>query len=163
MLIAIPEPDGKHTAQLVDEIKPLLLVKVDQDLGVRVRLELVPPAEELLSQFTIVVDLAVERDPDGPGLVGKGLATGREPYNAQTAVPESDPRLDMRTIFVGPTVDQQAFHHLDVARVDGFVLVKAVDTADSAHERLVYLPSYPRWLAGCRSGCLPATLPKISR
>src|SRR5260221_11153935 len=54
---------------MFDHVQPMLLVKMEQDLGVRVGAKDVPARSQLSSQFAIVVNFAVERDDQG-GLGG---------------------------------------------------------------------------------------------
>src|SRR5205807_10146133 len=63
-LLAVPEREGKHTPELVDQPLSFLLIKVDQNLGITLRSENVPLSAKPGPQIFEVVDFAVEDDPD---------------------------------------------------------------------------------------------------
>src|SRR5205807_8909878 len=71
--LRIPQGEGEHAAQLVDEVRAVLLVEVDDDLGVAPRGEPVPLRLEPPLELLEVVDLAVEDDLDGAVLVPERL------------------------------------------------------------------------------------------
>ena len=53
------------------------VVCVDDDLGIRLGLKEISFCRKLLAQFDIVVDLAVEDEPNGSIPVRNGLMSGR--------------------------------------------------------------------------------------
>ena len=64
---------------------PSLLVEVDDRLGVAVGRKTWPRALEVAPQLAVVVDLAVEDDPDGAVLVGDRLMAAFEVDDAEPA------------------------------------------------------------------------------
>ncbi len=58
----VPQGDREHPAQLDDTILPHLFVEVNDRLGVALRAEAVPAADQVTTQLVVVVDLAVEDD-----------------------------------------------------------------------------------------------------
>ena len=73
---AVPERDAEHAAQVRERVLAPLLVGVDDGLGVGVGVERVAVGDELGAQLAVVVDLAVEDDPDRAVLVAES-AGGR--------------------------------------------------------------------------------------
>ena len=73
----VPQTDGEHPFQPVDEIGPLLLVQMDQGLAVGARPVDVSLLLQLLAELGVVVDLPVESDPYGAILVRHRLPAGR--------------------------------------------------------------------------------------
>src|SRR5580704_2057897 len=67
----IPQRDREHPAKLRKAFLAELLVKVDDRLRVTPRLEAVTARQVAPVQFFEIVNLAVERDPDGGVLVRK--------------------------------------------------------------------------------------------
>ena len=73
---AVPDGEGEHPVQARHAGRALLLVEVQDRLGVGPRAVRVALGLELGAQRLVVVDLAVVGDPDGPVLVGHRLVAG---------------------------------------------------------------------------------------
>src|SRR6185312_17172355 len=58
--LGVPQRDPEHAVEPREDAVAPRLVAVDDDLGVRVRVEAVPEPLELAAQLAVVVDLAVE-------------------------------------------------------------------------------------------------------
>ena len=78
------------------EALAVLLVEVDEHLGVAARREAVPGALELVPQLAVVVDLAVLDDGDPAVLVGDRLVAGREVDDREPPGREPDRAFDER-------------------------------------------------------------------
>ena len=65
----VPDREGEHAAQPREHPLAVVLVQVDQHLGVAAGPELVAPGHQLAAQRLVVVDLAVEDDLDAAVLV----------------------------------------------------------------------------------------------
>src|SRR5574342_742125 len=63
-LAAIPNGEGKHSAQPIQTPNTILFIKVDNHLRVRVRLEAVTVFFQFGPQLAKIVDFTVEGDPD---------------------------------------------------------------------------------------------------
>src|ERR671934_2027000 len=59
---AIPDREREHASQALHAGVPVVLVEVDDHLGVGLRGEAVPPGLELAAQLAVVIDLAVLDD-----------------------------------------------------------------------------------------------------
>ena len=70
----VVQGEAEHAAQVVDHVDPVLLVAVQDHLGIGVAAEPVPPGFEQGPQFLEIVDLAVEHQADGVVLVEHRLA-----------------------------------------------------------------------------------------
>src|SRR3982075_3979442 len=77
---------------MFDHVQPMLLVEMEQDLGVRVGTKDVPARGQLSSQFAIVVNFAVERD-DKRGL-GGSLVQGHRLNAIGTGVDDREAATD---------------------------------------------------------------------
>ncbi len=73
----VPQREGEHAVEVVDQPLAHLLPEVDDDLDVTVRLEPVSRRSEPLAQGVVVVYLAVADGDDRPVLVSDGLAPTR--------------------------------------------------------------------------------------
>ena len=76
--LGVPEREGEHPAQPLDETHAVLGVEVNQHLGVAARPEAVPRSLELHAKLAVVVDLAVLNDGDPMRLVRDRLIAGGE-------------------------------------------------------------------------------------
>ena len=132
-LIAIPDGDREHAAQVVNEVHALVFVEVDEHLGIRLGAKTVSSRQQAVTQLPIVVDFAVERDPDPAVLVRERLLSGRQTDDAEAAVTETDLWLDVTAFLVRSTVGEECLHRLESAAVDSLVLMETIDSADSAH------------------------------
>lgn len=60
------------------------------------------PGGEAVAEAPLIVDLAVEDHADGVVIVGDGLSSGFLTDNAETLGGESDWRIGLDSIFIGP-------------------------------------------------------------
>src|SRR5690242_2718184 len=118
----------------------MLLIQVDDYLGVRVRVEVVTAGFEFRAQFGEVIDFAVEDHPNIAILVVNRLMPRRQVNDAQT--PHSQPRTSVHvdSFIVRTSVHDGLAHLMDVrrfGRVRGFNADKACyATHDSCHSRV---------------------------
>ena len=73
----VPEGEREHPAQPLEHPLAVVLVQVDEDLGVRPRPELMPCRRQLPVERFVVVDLAVEHDEHAAVLVRDRLVAAR--------------------------------------------------------------------------------------
>ena len=131
--VGVPHRDREHPAQPLGEARAVLLVEVDEHLGVGVRgAEAVAGRLELRAQLGVVVDLAVLDDDDAAVLVGDRLVAALEVDDRQP--PRGQPGLAEHHLAagVGPAVVQRGAHggeHVAVRRS----AAGAHDAADAAH------------------------------
>ena len=83
LMAVVPKRQGKHPVQFADEVRPSLLIEMNDHFPVRMSPELVPTLQELLADFPVVIDFAVEDEGDIPRLVRKGLVAGLKVNDAQ--------------------------------------------------------------------------------
>src|SRR6185436_2054134 len=74
----VPERDGELAVQSADEVEPVLLIEMDDHLGVRPRRKPVTRFFQLAPQLDEVEDLAVQHDVDGSVFVADRLVAGRK-------------------------------------------------------------------------------------
>src|SRR5262249_2995921 len=137
---AVPQRDREHAPQVLDEVGSVLLVEMDNDLGVGIRGEPVSPRLETGPQIPVVVDLAVEHDPDRAVLVGQRLMTADQVDDAEAAHPEANRAVGVDTLVVWSPVDDRLAHRPDSARFDGLVAVFIELSGYAAHCRVIFFP-----------------------
>ena len=132
LLLRVPDNKGKHAAQLLHKLAPaVLLIAVQQHLGVAVRRKGVPRRDKLLAQRLKVVDLAVVDQHKTLVFVVHRLRTVRKVNDAQATEAERHIRVGIRTRAVRSAVDDQIHHVLhDLTLVFDFS-GKPDDTAHS--------------------------------
>src|SRR5512136_1441938 len=62
--VAIPDGKGEHAAQMLHTVRAVLLEKVNDGLGIAMRAVAVAARDELLAQGKMVINFAVEYDPE---------------------------------------------------------------------------------------------------
>src|SRR5207302_226854 len=83
----VVDRERENAAQRPHQIRALLLVQVDEDLGVGAALEDVSAAGQGGAQVGVVVDLAVVDDLDAAVLVGHRLRPARQALDTRRATP----------------------------------------------------------------------------
>ena len=84
----VPDREREHAAEALDAVVAPLLVGVDDRFGVGARAVAVAGRFELRPDVGVVVDLAVEDDPDRAVFVRQRLLAGGQIDDAQAAVAE---------------------------------------------------------------------------
>src|SRR5437762_7562098 len=60
LAIIVPERKSKHSAQVIDKIRLVFLVKMQNDFAVRLASKFVPRSFQAVSEFDVVINLAVD-------------------------------------------------------------------------------------------------------
>src|SRR5512135_3062463 len=99
------------------------------DFGVGMGAETVSVFFQLLAQLSIIINLAVERDPDRFVLVAHGLLSRWGKINdAQALMPEADTDpgavMDDLAFVVGASMGERAAHAAEDLRIDFSVLAQ---------------------------------------
>ena len=122
--------ERKHAVETAYAIVPVLLVHLQDDLGVRGRAETASARDQFVAQFDVVVDLAVE-DDQRPLRLHRLLA-GREIDDREAPVGHADGALDDLAITIGTAVHEGRAHALQRRAVDRS-MVESDDAGKSAH------------------------------
>src|SRR5580704_16029791 len=88
---------------------------------------------EGLSQLPVVVDLAVEYNPDGIVLIGHGLVTGAQINDAQPTHCEAYVPIQVKTLVIGPTMHNLSVHCLQSLALNAALRTKIKRSTNSAH------------------------------
>ena len=109
----VPQRDGKHAVDRLDEGRAALLVQVDENFGVGLGPETMALPFELGAELAEVVDLAVEDHADRPVLVRHRLIRrGGQVDDPQAAEPEAGApaRRHEQPFVVRSAMDQPVAH-----------------------------------------------------
>jgi len=136
----VPEHKGEHPVEMGQAVFAVLLVGVNDHLGIGTAREPMTPSLEDLGQLAEVVDFAIEDDAERAALVGDRLLAGGEIDDLQPAVAESNGSVDEVAFLVGPAVAQSGRHAVNEIWI-GAPLIQREEAAKAAHAR-----------PGCRSG-----------
>src|SRR5512146_2170949 len=107
---AVPDRECEHPAQVIDAVAPILLVQMDNRLGVTFRSVAVAGRFEISAQLLMVIDLAVEDDPDVLVFVGKRLMAGLYVDDAKAPHGQADAPLHEETAVVRTTMNDLVVH-----------------------------------------------------
>ena len=86
----VVEYEGEDAVEVVEEVRPPLLVEGEDDLAVRVRLERIGRGETRL-EIPVVVDLAVHGQDRGSGPIVEGLRPVGDVHDGQSFVDQDRP------------------------------------------------------------------------
>src|SRR5688572_23530266 len=146
----VPDGERKHPAQPIDTACAEVFVEVDDRFGVTAGLKRVAAALEIAAQLAVVVDLAVEDNPDRPVFVRDRLMTAFEVDDAQAAHAERHAIAEIDPFVVRTAVHDRGAHAADI-RLGYRGSIPAHDSGNAAHR---YFPP---------SGVSPVTGPRGSR
>jgi hypothetical protein len=131
----IPQREGEHAPESAHQVRAPSFVSMHQDLRVAATAEGMAQPEQFVSEFVVVIDLAIEDDAHPAIFVRHGLGRGRRKVDdAQAAVDESDRAGQPDRAFVRAPMDERAFH-----RLKGGLRGRATKinkAGDAAHNRL---------------------------
>ncbi|KPK43075.1 MAG: hypothetical protein AMK72_13820 [Planctomycetes bacterium SM23_25] len=133
--LRVPEGKGEHAHQPRQEVRPVVLVQVDEDLGVAGRGEPVAARFQTPAKGAVVVDLAVVGQVQrvvfvGHGLMAAGRVDDRQPPDAQ---PGAAARVDPDALLVRAAMHQGRDHAAEDTGIDRGA-ARADDAGDAAHE-----------------------------
>src|SRR5207253_9471520 len=143
----VPQGDREHAVEVADEVEPVVLVEVNDDLGVGPGIKAVAPRLQLPAQLGEIVDLAVEDRPDVAILAVDRLLPGvdvddREPTHCEAGV-----ALEIVPCVVGTPVDEGLAHRAKRLGLHGTIRLRIELTDDAAHCELsvAFLPRAVAW------------------
>jgi hypothetical protein len=135
---AVPQRKREHAAQVVDAVRPVLLIQVQDGLAVGARAVGVAARFQARPVLGMVIDLSVEDEPQAAILVAHRLIARDEVDDAQPSEPEAQPSVwrDGVTVGIGPAVRDGLGHIAQHACLDRLRLgPEAQDTGNAAHTR----------------------------
>src|SRR3990172_4145552 len=109
----VPDRERKHPVEVADTVGTELLVGVDHDLGVGAGLEPMSQLRKEVTKALVVVDLAVEDDPDRAVFVSDGLMAALDVYDGEPPRGETDSRVEERPFIVLSPVGDGPGHALE--------------------------------------------------
>jgi hypothetical protein len=114
----VPQRERPLAVEAAERLVAPLLVGMDDDLGITLRVEAVAVRAQLLAHLDVVEDLAVEDDPDRPVLVGERLLPGAQIDDRQARVPERGALIAVHPEFVGAAMAERADHGRQPVEID---------------------------------------------
>jgi hypothetical protein len=109
---------------MADTVAAIFLIQVNDGFGIALRAVLVTTRSHLLPELGVVVDFAVEDDPDGFVLIADWLVTGRKIDDAQPAHAKPNRPVDIEPIVIGPAVGHGGAHFSHSLSTDCGVLIE---------------------------------------
>ena len=109
---------------------------MEDGLGVAAAVVSVAAGFQPRAQRGMVVDLAVEDDPDRAILVGHRLMPATHVHDGQAPMSEPHGAVDEQALAVGAAVTKNVPHPLEPRLLHGLVDVELRDAGDAAHGRV---------------------------
>ncbi len=113
LLAPVPDGEREHALQRLDAALRLFLVEVHDGLGVAAGPVAMAVRLEAGAQGGVVVDLAVEGDPDPLVLVRHRLLAARDVHDGEAAVGEADRPVDPEPFAVRAAMAEHVAHALE--------------------------------------------------
>src|SRR5258706_9255366 len=134
-LARIPDGEGEHPPEAVHASGTEILVEMNDGFRVAGGAEDMAMLLEIPAQLAIVVDLAVEHDPDRAVLVGDRLESIVEVNDAQAAHADGHAVAHVDALIVGAAMRDDTAHGADLVLAN-LPSVPANDACDAAHVNL---------------------------
>ena len=137
LLFLVPDDEGKHAPQLVQQLFAVFFIAVEEHFRVGGGLEHMTCLQKVLFDFPIIVDLPVEGEDFATVLVQNGLASAFQVDNGKPPKPQGDGTVHIIIRVVRATVTDGVRHRAEHTCI--LLSVAAVNKSnESAHGR--YLP-----------------------
>src|SRR6266496_3363926 len=114
----------------------MLLVQMENGLGIALGRERVPPSQEPAAKLAIVVDLAVEDDDLRAILVEDRLSPTRQIDDAEPSHPEANGALHVDALVVRPPMPDCLAHPPNRGSGGGPGRLRVYDSDDTTHAKL---------------------------
>src|SRR5262249_43534780 len=123
-----------------------LFIEVQDCLGIRAGAIVVTASDQLRSQFRVVIDLAVEDNPDGAVLVGHRLTAAFDVHDCQSPMSQPDRSPHHRAGAIGTAMSKRVSHPHQPMLLGTFARIKFHYPGDAAHRALPwYSTRTPGW------------------
>ena len=130
----VPDRQREHsTQQRKQALRPLVLVEVDQYLGIARGPQGVPTRIQPMPEGLEVVDFAVEDDPDRAILVGKRLMASLDVDDGEPPKSERCMLVAVDPLIIGPAMNQSLDHLVERAVAEPSAAVRPGRATDPAH------------------------------
>src|SRR5271157_2840637 len=131
---AVPERDGKLSPRPDEHRFSQVLVKVDPRLGVAAGRQPMPPRQEILPQFGILEQLAVEGNPDRSILIGERLTAPCQIDDRQAPGPQGNSWLDVDLLVIRAPMSDRRRHGQESSRGEFPAASQVHSTCNTAHD-----------------------------
>ena len=121
----------EHTVKVFHKIEAIFGVRLQNDLGVRSRLEAMAESDQRLPQLDIIVNLAVEND--GQRTAGHRLPAGNQVDDGQSLVVKGHVFVDVMPFVVRAAVADFIRHPFQQGQLDSRLVFLVDDSDKSAH------------------------------
>ena len=129
----VPEGQGRHRVDRGDEFVSPFLIEVHQHLRIGAGLAPMSSGDQILFQFQVVVDLAVEDDPDGAIFVRDRLLPGLQIDDCQAPHTQGDGLPHVEPFVIGAAMNDSVSHRAQKRRIRGSRRVDVDVSGDAAH------------------------------
>src|SRR5712692_9284963 len=133
---------------MLEAVFPVFLVEMNDGFGVAVSAVGVSTRDQRFAQRLVVVDFAIEDDPERAVLVAHGLVAGGEIHDAEPAHADADAILRIYPLVVRPAMGHHVTHLAQDRWISLRVFLKLEESGYSTHSGL----SISSWLTAQDQG-----------
>src|SRR6267154_5714420 len=129
----IVKRESEHAAQLLNALRPILFIKMNNDFGIGMSEAAMAAGLQLRAQLGKVIDLAVVDNPNGLIFVEDRLVPARQVDDAEPAHAQSDASLHKHSLVVGPTMHDGFAHPVNGGAIHPAVRMSLDHSCYAAH------------------------------
>ncbi len=133
LMRAVPDGKGKHSAQVLDAVFPIFFVQVNDGFRVAVSAITMATRDQLLTQDRVVVNLAIENDPDRSIFIADGLVPGCDIDDAEPSHAQADTSSSKSAFIVRTAMSHHIAHPTQAGYIDTLVSPEIKNTCNSTH------------------------------
>jgi hypothetical protein len=130
--VLIPECNGKHAVEVINEVQSVCLVGMCDGFGVGLRVEMMPLRFKVSAQHGVIIDFSIKDDLDGLVFIVHGLPTGFQVDNAEPAHTDPDITLNVKALIIRAAMHQCTHHVFEHVLINGFP-VKMIYSGNATH------------------------------
>ncbi len=131
--LRVPDGEREHSVEVAHRVRAELLVGVDHHLGVRPGLESMAELREKVAQALVVVDFAIEDDPERPVFVRDRLMASLDVDDGEPPRGEPGPGVEEGSFIVRTAVGDRSRHRFENGPVGFLGGNRIEDAADATH------------------------------
>jgi len=129
----VPDGEGEHAAQIANSIVTVFFVQVDDGFGIGVGAVAVAARLQAWAQRGVIVDFAVEDDPNCAVFVAERLVPAGDVNNTETPHADRGWPIAVNAFIVWAAVGHGGAHLPHHGRIGAYVPTKLHQTSDATH------------------------------
>jgi hypothetical protein len=116
-------------------VATVLIVGMDNGLGIAVRVKPMPERFQIFTELLVVINLSIENYPGCPVGVVYGLLPACQINDGETAHPKANPFIKVEAVFIWPAMDDGFAHSRNQCAVH-LAFFDSSNSYNSTHDNL---------------------------